>query len=91
MRLGDRRVEAIVEQQAVGQAGERVAQAIGAALLAGAAQFELGAERVAEGYYRYRLNERVEVSPDLQWIQRPGADGRAATTTAFGLRARVGF
>lgn len=50
-----------------------------------------GAERVAEVYYRYRLNERIEISPDLQWIQRPGADGRAATTTAFGLRAKVGF
>jgi hypothetical protein len=50
-----------------------------------------GSERIAELYYRYRLNSHVEITPDLQWIQRPGGDGSAPTTTIVGLRARVGF
>ena len=50
-----------------------------------------GAERVAEIYYRYHLNSQVDITPDLQWIQRPGGDGRAPTTTIVGLRARVGL
>ena len=50
-----------------------------------------GSERVAELYYRYRFNDRVEITPDLQWIQRPGGDGSAPTATVIGLRARIGI
>ncbi len=50
-----------------------------------------GPERVAELYYRYRLNEHVEFTPDLQWIQRPAGNGKAPDTLVIGLRARFGL
>lgn len=50
-----------------------------------------GWERVAEVYYRMRLNDYVALTPDLQFIQRPGGDGTASVLTLFGLRVRVGF
>ncbi len=50
-----------------------------------------GNERVAEIYYRYHLNDHVEVSPDLQWIQRPAGDPGAASATIVGVRATVGL
>jgi hypothetical protein len=50
-----------------------------------------GSERVAEIYYRYHLNDHVEVTPNLQWIQRPGGDGTAPAITVFGLRANLGL
>lgn len=50
-----------------------------------------GSERVAEIYYRYHLNDHVEVTPDLQWVQRPGGDGTAPAMTVFGLRATLGL
>jgi carbohydrate-selective porin OprB len=31
------------------------------------------------------------VTPDVQWIQRPGGDGSAAVIVVGGVRARVGF
>ncbi|MBX3648599.1 MAG: carbohydrate porin [Rhodocyclaceae bacterium] len=48
-------------------------------------------ERIAELYYRYRVNERIELTPDFQLIQRPGGDGGAPTIKVVGLRAKVGF
>lgn len=50
-----------------------------------------GNERLVELYYRLKLNEHVELSPDLQWIRRPGGDGLAPTVRVFGLRAKLGF
>ncbi len=50
-----------------------------------------GAERIAELYYRFRLNNRFELSPDVQFIRRPAADAAAPDITVVGLRARVGF
>lgn len=50
-----------------------------------------GWETNVELYYRWRLNPRVEISPDLQWILRPGADGSAGSVYAIGLRAKVGL
>ncbi len=50
-----------------------------------------GSERVAEIYYRYHLNDHVEITPNLQRIQRPGGDGGAPAITVFGLRATVGL
>jgi len=46
---------------------------------------------VAELYYRYRFNDHVEITPDLQWLHHAGGDPRAATRTIIGLRARLGF
>lgn len=50
-----------------------------------------GSERIAELYYRYHLNSRVQLTPDLQWIQRPAGEGDARAVRVFGLRAKVGF
>ena len=50
-----------------------------------------GSETLAELYYRWKLNEHIELSPDLQWIRRPGGDGRAPALRVFGLRASVGY
>jgi len=50
-----------------------------------------GAERLAELYYAWHVNEHLELTPDLQWISRPGADGAAGDVTVLGLRATMGF
>ncbi len=50
-----------------------------------------GTERIGELYYRFRVNSRFELSPDLQFIRRPGGDGGAPNVTVVGLRAKVGF
>jgi len=50
-----------------------------------------GSERQLELYYRYKLNKAIELSPDLQWIYRPGGDAGASTIKVAGLRARLGF
>jgi len=50
-----------------------------------------GSERQLELYYRYKLNKAVELSPDLQWIFRPGGDSAAPMIKVAGLRAKLGF
>jgi high affinity Mn2+ porin len=50
-----------------------------------------GTEQLAELYYRVRIGEHVDVTPDVQWIRRPGGDPAAPTIFVAGLRARVGF
>ena len=50
-----------------------------------------GEEIIAELYYRIRLNERLNVSPDLQHSARPGGNGNAPAVWALGLRANIGF
>jgi len=50
-----------------------------------------GTERIGELYYRYRVNSLFELTPDFQFIQRPGGDGGAATVKVVGLRAKLGF
>ncbi len=50
-----------------------------------------GWETDVELYYRYRLNQRVELSPDAQWVRRAGGDGNAGSAYAIGLRAKVGL
>jgi len=50
-----------------------------------------GAERLAELYYAWHVNDHLELTPDLQWISRPGADGAAEDITVVGLRATMGF
>ena len=50
-----------------------------------------GDETIAELYYRIKLNERLHVSPDLQYIARPGGNGNAFAVWAVGLRASLGF
>ena len=50
-----------------------------------------GSERIVEVYYRWRLNEHLDLSPDLQLIQRPGGDATGRTVRVFGVRASAGF
>ena len=50
-----------------------------------------GEETISELYYRIKLNERLNVSPDLQYIARPGGNGNAPAVWALGLRANIGF
>lgn len=48
-------------------------------------------EQVAELYYRYRINKQFEISPDLQYIVRPGASPEAGAITVIGVRAQLTF
>jgi high affinity Mn2+ porin len=50
-----------------------------------------GSECLAEFYYRFEVGDHVAITPDLQWIQRPGGDGSAPTSMIIGLRVRVGL
>ncbi|MBI5786780.1 MAG: carbohydrate porin [Rhodocyclales bacterium] len=50
-----------------------------------------GSEQSVELYYRYKLNDAVELTPDFQWIRRAGGDGDAAAVKVVGLRAKLGF
>jgi hypothetical protein len=50
-----------------------------------------GDERQVELYYRYKLNDAVELSPDFQWIRRAGGDGSADAVKVVALRAKLGF
>jgi len=50
-----------------------------------------GAETVGELYYRMKLNDHVEISPDYQLVHRAGGDGDAGNVHVFGVRATVGF
>lgn len=50
-----------------------------------------GAEKVAEIYYRLRLNSQLELTPDVQWVRNPAADTTARDTLVAGLRAQLTF
>ncbi|MBT9594555.1 MAG: carbohydrate porin [Vitreoscilla sp.] len=50
-----------------------------------------GNEQVVEAYYRFKLGDHLELTPDLQWIRRAGGDGSAPSFTVVGLRAAVSF
>jgi hypothetical protein len=50
-----------------------------------------GTERLVELYYRWTIGERVELTPDVQWILRPGGDGSAPAVFVAGVRARFRF
>ncbi len=49
------------------------------------------AEKVAEIFYRYRINSQFDVSPNVQHISQPGGNGDASDMTAYGLRAQLNF
>ncbi len=50
-----------------------------------------GAEKLAEIYYRYRVSSQFELTPDFQWIGRPGANPDAKAVKVVGVRANVSF
>lgn len=50
-----------------------------------------GAERVLEAYYRYRISQQFELSPDFQWIGAPGGNSAARPVRILGLRAQITY
>ncbi len=50
-----------------------------------------GAEQIAELYYRYRINEQIYLSPNVQHIRNPAGDKDASSLTAYGLRAQLDY
>ncbi len=50
-----------------------------------------GAEKVAEIYYRYRLTPNLEITPDFQWVSRPGGNSGANSVKVFAIRANVAY
>ncbi len=50
-----------------------------------------GAERQAELYYAWQLNDNLQISPSVQWIGRPGGDADADAITVWSLRAKAAF
>lgn len=50
-----------------------------------------GGERIAELYYRYRINKHIELTPDLQYIATPGGNPAAAALRIAGLRLQLSY
>jgi carbohydrate-selective porin OprB len=50
-----------------------------------------GAEQLLELFYRYRVNSYFELSPNLQYIRRPGGNPSASAMAAYGLRAQLNY
>lgn len=50
-----------------------------------------GAEKVAELYYRYRISNQFELSPDFQYIRNAGANPDAGSVKVLGLRAQLAY
>jgi high affinity Mn2+ porin len=50
-----------------------------------------GSEKMIEAYYRYRLNEQFELTPDIQWINNPAGNYSASNVTVLGLRAQITY
>ncbi len=48
-------------------------------------------EKVLEAYYRFQLNNKVSISPDIQYIWSPGATGPQPGVFVFGSRLTVTF
>ena len=48
-------------------------------------------EQVFELFYRYQLNDKVQITPDVQWIRQPLAQAGSPSLRVWGLRARVGL
>lgn len=50
-----------------------------------------GTEQLAEIYYRTRISNKLELTPDFQLIRHPGGDRNTASAKVLGLRAKVSF
>ena len=50
-----------------------------------------GTERIGEIYYRLRVSRHFDLTPDAQWITRPGGDRTARSVFVAGVRARIGY
>jgi len=77
---------------------DRAGDGIGLALgwLAASDSYKLAnpgfdAEQLAELYYRWRVNKQFALTPDYQFIHRPGADPSKPNAQILGLRAQLTF
>ncbi|KVW93306.1 carbohydrate porin [Thiobacillus denitrificans] len=50
-----------------------------------------GWEQALEAYYRFRVHERFELTPDFQYIRNPAGNPGARAVTIFGVRANLAF
>ncbi len=64
----------------------RVVNAAGSPVFGFAAQ---GAEQVAEIYYRYRVHQNLEISPDFQLIRNPAGNPGAKPVKLVGIRIQL--
>ncbi len=49
------------------------------------------AEQIAEIFYRYRINNQIDLSPNIQYMRQPGGNKDASSMTAYGVRAQLNF
>jgi len=49
------------------------------------------AESRLEAYYRYRVNEHLVISPDLQWVDGLAGSSHADPVTILGVRAQLDY
>lgn len=50
-----------------------------------------GWEQVAEAYYRYRVHQRFELTPDFQYIRNPAGNQAGSAVKILGVRANLTF
>ncbi len=50
-----------------------------------------GAEKVAEIYYRYRVSQQFQLSPDFQYVTNGGGNADAKSVKVFALRANIAY
>lgn len=50
-----------------------------------------GSEKQTELYYRFKLNDAIELSPNFQWVRNPGGEASANTVKVAGVRAKLSF
>jgi len=50
-----------------------------------------GDEHHVELYYNLKVNEHLNISPDIQWVKNPNGDRDNDDVSAFGIRAQLSF
>lgn len=50
-----------------------------------------GAEKIAEFYYAWQVNDNLQLTPSWQWIGSPGGVESAEDVSILGLRAKAAF
>lgn len=50
-----------------------------------------GWEQVVEAYYRFRVHQRFELTPDFQYIRHPAGNASADAVKIVGVRANLSF
>ena len=50
-----------------------------------------GWEQLAEAYYRFRVHDRFDLTPDFQYIRNPAGNQSASAVKIFGVRANLTF